>query len=79
MDSTCELSTTPYTHDTETAYMWGVLEIVIVNIMIRGWWPTNGLEGLLEGQLFINSVGALLGHQLCEFMLVADGHSESVQ
>lgn len=55
--------------------MWGVLDVVVVNIVVRSWWPSNSLEGLLECQLFVCDVAAFLGHQLFELMLVAGGHS----
>ena len=59
--------------------MRGVLEVVIVDIMIRDGWPTNGLEGFLECQLFVCDVAALLPRQLYEFMAVAGGHGHPVQ
>lgn len=62
-------------HTSQTAYMWGVLDVVVVNIVVRSWRPSNGLEGLLERQFFVCDVAAFLDHQLFELMLIASGHS----
>jgi len=45
-----------------------------MNIVVRGLWPNDGLEGLLESQGFICDPAAILPRQLVNLMTVEAGY-----
>lgn len=45
-----------------------------MDVVVRGRWPNDGLEGLLEGQRFVCDAAAFLARQLLKLMTVDAGY-----
>lgn len=53
---------------------WGMLNIIVVNIVVRGAWANDGLEGFLKGQGFVCDAAALLPRELFKLVTVDAGY-----
>jgi hypothetical protein len=51
-----------------------MLNIIVVNIVVRGAWANDGLEGFLEGQGFVCDAAALLPRELFKLVTVDAGY-----
>jgi hypothetical protein len=69
-----QLNTTPDANNVTAAYFWRMLHIIIMDVVVRGRWADDGLEGFFESQRFVCDAAAFLPRQLLKLMTVDSGY-----